>query len=153
MAARTHRSSKRFQVETQPGGVVPYLIEQPPATLQLSKGDTFASVVSQIRAAADVWNSVGTATFRFEFGGMATPNITMNSPSVLVSFDDELPPGIIAMGGPITRGDPVTLQSGDTIVPIVQSSLVIGSDLRLAQRVRHRVRAVMERPVVFDVGA
>lgn len=121
---------ERFQVESQPGGVVPYFIQQPPATLQFSKGDAFPSLVSQLRAAAEVWNSVGTSTFRFEFGGMATPNITMNTPAVLVSFDDELPPGIIAMGGPITRGEAVMLASGQAIVPIVQSSLVIGTDLR-----------------------
>jgi hypothetical protein len=121
---------ERFQLESQPGGVVPYFIQEPPSTLQFSSGDTFPSLLSQIRAAAEVWNAVGTSTFRFEFGGMATPNITMNTPAVLVSFDDELPPGIIALGGPITRGDMVTPASGPAFVPIVQSSLVIGTDLR-----------------------
>lgn len=121
---------ERFQVESQPAGVVPYFIQEPPATLQFSKGDTFPSLVSQIRAAAEVWNSVGTSTFRFTFGGMATPNITMNTPAVLVSFDDELPPGIVAMGGPITRGDMVTPANGQTFVPIIQSSLVLGVDMR-----------------------
>jgi hypothetical protein len=123
-------SFERFQVESQPGGVVQYLIQEPPSTLQFSKGDSFPALVSQVRAAADVWNSVSTSTFRFEFGGMATPNITMNTPAVLVSFDDELPPGIIALGGPITRGNIMTLGSGQTFVPIVQSSLVIGADIR-----------------------
>jgi len=121
---------ERFQLETQPGGVVQYFIQPPPSTLQLSKGDSFPALVSQIRAAAEVWNSVGTSKFRFEFGGIATPNLSMNTPAVLVSFDDELPPGIIAMGGPITRGAAVTLASGQTIVPIVQAALVIGTDLR-----------------------
>jgi hypothetical protein len=121
---------ERFPLESQPDGVVPYFIQEPPATLQFSQGDTFPSLVSQIRAAAEVWNSVGTSTFRFAFGGMATPNITMNTPAVLVSFDDELPPGIVAMGGPITRGDMVTPVNGQTFVPIIQSSLVIGVDMR-----------------------
>src|SRR5664279_3572430 len=76
---------ERFQVESQPGGVVAYFIQEPPSTLQFSKDDAFPSLVSQIRAAAEVWNSVGTSTFRFEFGGMATPKITMNTPAVLVS--------------------------------------------------------------------
>ena len=121
---------ERFQVESQPAGVVQYFIQQPPSTLQLSAGDTFPSLVSQIRAAAEVWNSVSTSAFRLQFGGMATPGITMNAPAVMVSFDDELPPGIIAMGGPITRGDTITPASGPPFVPIIQSSLAIGTDLR-----------------------
>ena len=121
---------ERFQVETQPAGVVQYFIQQPPATLQLSAGDTFPALVSQVRAAAEAWNSVGTSTFRFQFGGMATPNIKMSTPAVMVSFDDELPPGIIAIGGPITRGQMVTPASGSAFVPIIQSSLAIGTDLR-----------------------
>ena len=121
---------ERFQVESLPSGVVPYFIQQSSSTLQFSSGDTFASLVSQIRAAADVWNSVATSTFRFRFGGMATPNITMSTPAVLVSFDDELSPGIIAMGGPITRSAIVTPASGQAFMPIVQSSLVLGVDMR-----------------------
>ncbi len=121
---------ERFAVENQPAGVVQYFIEAPPSNLQFSAGDTFPSLVSQIRAAADVWNSVGTSTFRFQFGGMATPNISMNSPAVMVSFDSELPPGIIALGGPVTRGDIVTPSSGATFMPIIRSSLAIGTDLR-----------------------
>ena len=121
---------ERFAVENQPAGVVQYFIEAPPSNLQFSAGDTFPSLISQIRAAAEVWNSVGTSTFRFQFGGMATPNIGMNSPSVMVTFDNELPPGILALGGPITRGEIVTLPSGDTFMPIIRSSLAIGTDLR-----------------------
>jgi hypothetical protein len=121
---------ERFQVENMPGGVVPYFIEEPPSTLKFSSGDTFASLVSQIRAAAAVWNSVGTSTFRFQFGGMETPNIVMSTPAVVVSFDDELSPGIIAMGGPVTRSEIVTPTSGSAFMPIVKSSLVIGVDMR-----------------------
>ena len=44
---------ERFQLETQPGGVVQYFIQPPPSTLQLSKGDSFPALVSQIRAAAE----------------------------------------------------------------------------------------------------
>jgi hypothetical protein len=121
---------ERFQIESLPGGVVPYFIQEPPSTLQFSNGDSFASLVSQIRAAADVWNSVGTSTFRFEFGGMETPGIVMSRPAVLVSFDDELPPGIIAMGGPVTRSEIVTPANGSAFMPIVRSSLVVGVDMR-----------------------
>lgn len=121
---------ERFPIENQPAGVVQYFIEQPPATLKFSTGDTFPSLVSQIRAAADVWNSVSGSAFRFQFGGMATPDITMSLPTVMVTFDDELPPGIIAMGGPVTRGDLVTLPDGTTYMPIIRSSLAIGTDLR-----------------------
>jgi hypothetical protein len=120
---------ERFQVESLHGGVVPFLIVDPPSNLQLGSGDTFVSVVSQIRAASEVWNSVPTSTFRFQFGGMATPNVTMTSPAVVVSFD-EVPPGVIAMAGPITTGQITTLANGQQLVPILQSSMVIGPDLR-----------------------
>ena len=121
---------ERFAIEDQPAGVVQYFIQPPPSTLQFSAGDTFPALVSQIRAAADVWNSVATSKFRFQFGGMATPNVVMNAPAVMVSFDDELPPGIIAMGGPITRGGLATADDGQLFVPIIQSSLAIGTDMR-----------------------
>lgn len=121
---------ERFHVEILPGSGAPFLIVDPPSSLQLEPGDTFNSVVSQMRAASEVWNSVPTSTFRFRFGGMATPNVTMNEvPAVVVSFD-EVPPGVIAMAGPVTTGQIMTAPNGQQFVPIIQSSMVIGPDLR-----------------------
>ena len=120
---------ERFQLESMPGGVVPFLIVDPPSSLQLNSGDTFAAVVSQLRAAANVWNTVPTSTLRLQFGGMATPNVTMTTPAVVISFD-ELPPGVIAMAGPVTKAQITTGANGQQLVPILQSSMVIGPDLR-----------------------
>jgi hypothetical protein len=120
---------ERFQVENLRGGVVQFLVVDPPPDLQLAPGDTFAQVVSQMRAASAVWNAVPTSIFRFQFGGMATPNVTMASPAVVVSFD-EVPPGVIAMAGPVTAGQITTGANGQPLVPILQSAMVIGLDLQ-----------------------
>lgn len=120
---------ERFAVETLRGGAVQFFVVDPPSTLQLEPGDTFDLVVSQMRAAAEVWNSVPTSTFHFRFGGMATPNVTMTLPAVVISFD-EVPPGVIAMAGPVTTGQLTTASTGQPYVPVTQSSMVIGPDLR-----------------------
>ncbi|MGO9242123.1 MAG: matrixin family metalloprotease [Bryobacteraceae bacterium] len=120
---------ERFAVESLRGGALPFLVVDPPSTLQMEPGDTFDQVISQMRAASEVWNSVPTSTFRFRFGGMATPNVTMTLPAVVISFD-ELPPGVIAMAGPVTTGQVATAPDGQPYVPVIQSSMVIGPDLR-----------------------
>lgn len=116
----------RFDLNALPNKTVPfYISENGPS--QLAPGDTFSSVVSQIRAAARVWNGVETAELKLAFGGFHTPGTTMNSPWIEVEFTDELPPGVLAQGGPITRLDPVS--SPYPFVPIAKSLLRLPRNL------------------------
>lgn len=118
----------RFDVSSLPGRAVPFLISENGPS-QLAAGDTTAAVISQIRAAARVWSSVETSELKLAFGGMYAPGTSMTGPWIEVEFTDELPPGIIAQGGPVTRLDPVQSSSGNTFVPISKSLLRLPRNL------------------------
>lgn len=110
----------RFDLNALPNKTVPFFISESGPTTYAA-GDNYQSVVSQIRAAARVWNSVETSELKLAFGGLHTPGTAMNSPWIEVEFTDELPPGVLAQGGPITRLDPVS--SPYLFVPIAKSLL------------------------------
>jgi hypothetical protein len=127
---------ERFAIETLPGAAVPYLVVDQSADILFSQGDSFAALIAQVRAAAESWNGAASSTFQYRFGGIATSGITMSTPNVLVSFD-EMAPGVLAMSGPVTRGDmvaPVASTSATAgtpgYVPILQSALILPLDLR-----------------------
>ncbi len=117
----------RFDLNALPNKTVPFLIsENGPG--QLAPGDTTAAVISQIRAAARVWNSVDTADIKVAFGGFYSPDTQMNTPRIEIEFTDELPPGVLAQGGPVSRLDPVAGPNGQ-FVPIAKSLLRLPRDL------------------------
>jgi hypothetical protein len=123
----------RFDLSNLPGGTVPYLISEA-GPEKLAEGDSYAAVVSQIRGAAQVWGSVPTSNLRVAFGGLFVPDTAMNTPRIEVVFSGsyngvELPPGVVAMGGPVVRGDIVTDSSGLQFTPILRSLLVLPRDL------------------------
>lgn len=116
----------RFDLNALPNKTLPFFISETGPS-QFAAGDSFPAVISQIRAAARVWNSVDTAELKLAFGGLHTPGAAMNSPWIEVEFTDELPPGVLAQGGPITRLDPVS--SPYPFVPIAKSLLRLPRDL------------------------
>jgi hypothetical protein len=117
----------RFDLAALKNKTVPFFIsENGPSNL--AAGDSFNSMITEIRAAAQVWNSVDTADIKLAFGGLHTPGTQMNAPWVEVEFTDELPPGVVAQGGPVTRLDAVTGANG-TFVPISKSLLRLPRDL------------------------
>jgi hypothetical protein len=123
----------RFDLSVLPGGAVPYLISEA-GPEKLADGDSYPAVVSQIRAAAQVWGGVPTSNLRVAFGGLFVPDSAMNTPRIEVVFSGayngvELPPGVVAMGGPVVRGDIVKDASGLQFTPILRSLLVLPRDL------------------------
>ena len=82
-----------------------------PAT---SGNDSFASVLSQVKAAAAVWNSVTVSSLRVAFGGIQAPDQTPGAaPDVEVEFA-ELPPGILAEAAPTVNEAAKTVnENGD----------------------------------------
>jgi len=112
----------RFDLTTLPDKTVQFLVsDSSSAALVLAPGDSYTAVVSQLRAAARVWNDVPTSDLRFQFGGIFTPGTTMNSPDVEVIFSDiQLGPGVVGMGGPVVRGD-----SNGTFTPILKSQVIL----------------------------
>lgn len=119
----------KFDLASLPDKTVPLFIADQRRNVQLAPGDSFEAVVSQIRAAARVWNSVESSDLRVAFSGLTSPGVQMSSPWIEVSFSDEIAPGIVAMGGPVSRGEPVQ-NNGGTFAPIQKSVVILRGDLR-----------------------
>jgi predicted Zn-dependent protease len=111
-----------------PNNTVTYLISsQGPATLM--PGDSFQAVVSQIRAAANVWNSAGTG-IQLTFGGLSNMTQTDAVPEIDVVFTDDMPPGLIAETVHSTVQNPAPLiAAGATFVPLLNSQIQLRSNL------------------------
>ncbi len=118
---------EKFDLRALPGKTVPYFIAVN-GPLTLAEGDSEAAVISQIRAAAAVWNGVQSAEIRLAFGGFREAGAEMGAPYIQVEFTDELPPGIIAQGGPISRLDPEEGPEG-RFTPIARSVLRLPRNL------------------------
>jgi hypothetical protein len=118
---------EKFDLNSLPSKTLSYFVsEQGPTAL--APGDSYTAILSQIRAAANAWNSVETSEIKLAFGGLHTPGTAMNNPRVEVEFSDELQPGILALGGIVSRLDPVSGPNG-TFVPISKSLLRLPNDL------------------------
>lgn len=93
----------------------------------LAAGDSKEAVVSQLRLAAKAWNDVPTSELRLAFGGFTQPGAFQSSPLVEIVFD-EVPPGLVALGGITSRGT-MTSGPGGAFVPIQRSTVILRRDL------------------------
>ncbi len=119
---------ERFDLNALPEKTVTFLISDQGPT-KYADGDNFQAVVSQIRAAANIWNAVETSDLRVRFGGFLTNSIPQNTPGIDVIFDD-LEPGVFGRSGPIVKGDQVFLATGN-YVPILRSQVILRKDASL----------------------
>ncbi|MCS7315112.1 MAG: IPT/TIG domain-containing protein [Bryobacterales bacterium] len=117
---------EKFDLNALPGRAVTYLISERGPD-QLGPNDSFASVISQIRLAASVWSQVPGSELRLVFGGLFTPETPRTTPAIEILFD-ELPPGVLAMGGPVARAE-ITPGATGAFVPILRSVVVLRRDL------------------------
>jgi uncharacterized protein (TIGR03437 family) len=89
--------------------------------------DSFGSVLSQVKNAAAVWNSVASSDLRVAFGGLETydPNQLSATPAGDVVFA-EFAPGILGLGGH-TLSTPATVQTGQNgqFFPIVRGTVIL----------------------------
>ena len=140
----------RFDVTALPNKTVSFFVsEQGPA--QLAPGDSFPALLSQLRSAARVWNAVDSSDLRVNFGGIHTPGTVMNTPWIEVEFTDELPPGVLAQGGPIARLDPVGSPAG-TFTPIAKSLLRLPRDLSARPSYSERMYLTMVHEFGHTLG-
>ena len=117
---------EKFDLAALPDGSLPYFVSaQGPS--RLAPNDSLAGVISQIRLAAKVWSTVPGSQLKLSFGGLFSPDTARNAPSIDVLFE-ELPPGVLAMGGPTARAEPVGTGPG-AFVPIQRSVVVLQRDL------------------------
>jgi hypothetical protein len=100
----------------------------------LVPGDSEANIVSQIQAAANVWNQVPTSTIRLGFGGFSTVNtpqaIAQTTPGIDVIFDDDVPPGLLAFTHlTLQSSDIGNVASGGQFVSILRSTITLRQNL------------------------
>jgi len=125
----------KFDLSTLTDKTVSYFIsDQPPG--KLVDGDNYDALVSQIRLAAESWNSVATSDIRLRFGGFETVGAAPQAtPGIDVVFDDtDMPPGLLALTIPSTPKDLGDLTKGPGFVAILRSKLQLRSDLTVKQQ-------------------
>ncbi len=121
---------KKFQLNALNNNTVPYFISNQ-GPVNTVPGDSYQGIVSEIRAAADVWNGVSTAQIKLGYGGLFTAGTTETAPGIDVLFSDDIPPGIVALGGPMTTAGFGLDANGNTFIPIVRSKLILHGDFSL----------------------
>lgn len=116
---------EKFDLAALNNRTVPYFISDR-GPQQMLPGDSFGSLVSQIRLAADTWSSVAGSELELDFGGLIGSNVQHNTPAIEVVFE-ELPPGVHALGGPSATGTLKESPSGP-FVPIQKSTVVLSNN-------------------------
>lgn len=120
---RTVALTQKFDLNALTNRTVPFFISEQGVTA-IAQGDSLAALNSQIRLAAAQWSEVESSELRLAFGGAvsATPQ---SAPGIDVVFD-ELPPGLIAMGGPTVTAEP---GANASFIAIQRSQVVLPRDL------------------------
>jgi hypothetical protein len=129
----------KFDLAALPDGVVQYFIsrEGPQALMPY---DSPLALASQIRLAAETWNTAPGSALRLKFGGVADPAAQQAAPRIEVVFSDEIPPGVLAQTWPETESDLSFLAPQEEgkvspgFAPILRSRLMLRSDLTASQQ-------------------
>jgi len=116
----------RFDLNTLNNNTVPFFVSSAGPTT-LYPGDSMAAIISQIGAAAQVWNNVPTSTIRLAYGGFFNPGTTESAPGIQIEFSDDIPPGLLAISIPTVVGGFANGASG-TFLPIYLSLMQLPSD-------------------------
>ena len=125
------------------GTVYFYVSNQKPA---LAANDSYEALVSQVRQALAVWNNVPTSALRVEYGGVSDGDPRAQSPAGEILFT-ELPPGVIGLGGPVTRGE-----ASDGFVPIIRSQVILSDTLMAGRRPRTSFSEMFFNSLVHEIG-
>jgi len=119
---------QRFVLSNLLNDTVPFFISDTGPSV-LAPGDSFTAMISQIRAAAQVWNSVGSSKLRLAYGGLYTDGAsTQFTPGINIEFTDEIPPGLVAVGAPTSTGN-LAFGDGNYVIPIIRSTIYLPKDL------------------------
>jgi hypothetical protein len=117
----------RFDLNTLSNNTVPYFVSSAgPASLY--PGDSLGAIVSELNAAANVWNNVGTSNIQLAFGGFFNPGATQSAPGIQIEFSDDIPPGLLAYTIPTIVGGFDNGPSG-TFLPIYLSLIELPSNM------------------------
>src|SRR5579863_2869789 len=118
----------RFDLNTLNNNTVPFFVSGTgPSTMY--PGDSMAAMLSQISAAANVWNNVSTSSIRLAYGGFFNPGTTEAAPGIQIEFSDDIPPGLLALSIPTIVGGFDKGPNGTTFLPIYLSLMQLPSDM------------------------
>lgn len=117
-----------FTLGSLTNNTVSYFISDQGPT-PLNPGDSVANVVSQIQAAAAVWNTVPSSNIRVAFGGFAAigaPQTALQAtPGIDVVFNDDVLPGLVAQTSLTLPADLSPVANGASSVPILRSTITL----------------------------
>jgi hypothetical protein len=124
----------KYDLTALTGNTVYFFIsDQGPSALV--PGDSFPALVSEIRAAAQVWNSVATSNLRVAFGGISTVGTPQAAPGIDVVFNDNIPPGLVALTRLTLPSDLSGVAAGtESFVPIQRATIQFYKNLNAAQQ-------------------
>lgn len=138
---------EKYDLTALKNNTVYYFISDQGPT-QLATGDTMPGLISQIRLAAKTWNDVGSSDLRIAFGGVSSINTPQNTPGIDIVFDDDIPPGVNALGGVLSVGSMVTPPNGAAFFPITRGVVKVRRDLYSSPSYAER----LFRTLVHEIG-
>ncbi len=121
----------RFDLNTLSHNTVPFFVSATGPSA-MYPGDSFPALISQMSAAANVWNSVGTSSIRLAYGGLFSPGTSEAAPGIQIEFSDDIPPGLLAFTIPTVVGNLASGPNGTKFLPIYLSLVELPSDLSAA---------------------
>jgi hypothetical protein len=121
----------RFDLNTLANNTVPFFVSSSGPSA-MYPCDSFTALISQMSAAANVWNSVGSSSIRLAYGGFFNPGTTESAPGIQVEFSDDIPPGLLAFTIPTVVGNFANGPNGTTFLPIYLSLVELPRDLSAA---------------------
>lgn len=118
----------RFDLNTLNNNTVPFFLSSAGPSV-MYPGDSVAGILSQINAAANVWNGVNSSSIRLAYGGFYNPGATESAPGIQIEFSDDIPPGLLAVSIPTIVGGFAKDSSGNTFLPIYLSLMELPTNL------------------------
>ncbi len=116
---------EKFDLNSLPNRTVTFFVSDSSPT-QYAPNDSFASVLSQVRQAAQAWNGVESSNLRVAFGGLISPGTQQRTPAGMVVFED-IPPGWVAFSTRTTL-EPAAGPAA-SFVPIAQGTVHLNRDM------------------------
>jgi uncharacterized protein (TIGR03437 family) len=117
---------EKFDLTVLPNQTVTFFVTDTGPSVY-SGNDSFAPVISQVRQAAQAWNSVSTSNLRVAFGGTYTSGTPQNTPSGQVIFQ-QLPPGVLGYGGVSSMAN-IGASPNGSFYPILTSFMYLTANL------------------------
>jgi len=118
----------RFDLNTLSNNTVPFFVSSSGPS-SMYQGDSLPAMISQISAAANVWNNVSTSSIRLAYGGFYKPGTTESAPGIQIEFSNDIPPGLLALSIPTVVGGFANGPNGTTFLPIYLSLMELPSKL------------------------